>query len=335
MDASAGAAGPAATGSTSEGNSQSNSTGAPQLGGTPNGTPQKQGAQRGPDGKYTSTGQPPNGKSTQTAPPNAGEPTPTEPEFRYKDKLKIKGKEEEVDYDRETLRAELQKKRQLEAQIGEWQKAAAQAKAERELIDQSPEEYFRRRGMNLEEIAERRLAEKVKLELMDPAQRRSWELEQENTQLKAQFEAQQKAAKDFKTQVAQQRIVAAMESDFIGAIDAAGMPKTYETLAEVVGLAKALHGKGVDLSPDELVKELGDRENKLFDKKLSGLDGPALSKRLGKEATERIVKHYIAEFEKSQGLPGAPAQTIPPEEPKPAAPEFIDEAEFKRRLRSM
>lgn len=279
------------------------------------------GAVRGPDGKFVAAG--------------GAVPAPAaEPEWRYKDKLKLSGQEKEVDYTRDEVRSRLQKADALERRAMDANKKAQQAERLFELAQNDPDEFLKQLGKDPDDWATKRLAARARLGAMTPEERSAHDAKQEAESYKAKLAAYEQKEAAAKTQAEQNRLVKQHESQFLPALDLIGLPKTYETLFLMAETAKIGLEDGQEYTPAELAKETERRADIFAERFLGGLDGKGLIKRLGTARIQAILEATIADHELQAGQTYAGNQPAPPRE-EPKEREYIDEAELNRRMRLM
>lgn len=131
-------------------------------------------------------------------------------DLKAKVKAKINDKEEDVTVE-ELLRT-YQKERAADEKFrkaAELEKRLQTLEREREqqeaLLKNDPWALLKDRGLDPDELAEKRLLEKIKLESMDPHERRAYDLEQENMTLKEKAEKWEREQKERQEMLAQQQ----------------------------------------------------------------------------------------------------------------------------------
>jgi hypothetical protein len=235
-------------------------------------------------GETSSASFPPSASQNDPASGNSvqGEPTPqqkaTEEAKKYKYKLNIKGQEEEVEYDEQSLVKELQKARaasKIREEAARYRQEADQEKAQiaqereqfKQIVEalknpQSARQLLRQIGTPLEELSKAELEDYIQQQQMTPEQRelqqlRSWKQQQEHYQ---QQQEQQRQQQEYEQQVqaAQEqfagRIVAAMTKLGLSENDARSSGELAQRLA--FKLEQALNAGYSDITPDELAEEV-------------------------------------------------------------------------------
>lgn len=183
--------------------------------------------------------------------PTEGDITPPTKEEKKKWKLKIY--DEEKEYDEEGLVREAQK---AAAANYKFQKAAEMEKARAQWLKErreNPDLVFKDFELDPDEWAEKRLLAKLKLDTMEPNERKAYDLERENASLKKKWEdAEAQKVKDkeasdkesidrLKSKYAQE-----LETDLPKSLEAAGLKPTARRLARIAELQIAhatKHGK--------------------------------------------------------------------------------------------
>lgn len=300
----------------------------------PNGTPAPKAGTRGNDGRFL-----PKDGTVGVVQPEGDAPTEKPPAeekpFRFKEKLKVFGKEEEVDLDADGIRRELQQGRALRKVVQDAKKAHSTAAELIRLAKENPGEFLRRAGgADPAEWAKNQVLEQVKLETMDPNERRAFEAEKRLKDLEAQLAERDNAAKQERELAQRQQLRQKNVAKFQAALKASGLEQTHENLFLMTETARIGLEDGIEYTDAELAQETRRRMDRFVENYFAQLDGPALAKKLGAKRVQAILEATIAEFQQSQPdfapTPGAPA-------PAPKEPEerpYIDEYEVARRLRS-
>lgn len=275
------------------------------------------------------------GEGAGEQPPGPGATEAQKEAYRLRRKLKVFGKEEEVDLDEDGIVRELQKKRALEKKFSDFEQARRRAERIIELAEKDPVGFLQELGKDPDALARQRVAEKARLEAMTEQERelhelRQWKKQQEEAAAKAKEQAEKQKKEALKADLVKKN-----NERFIKALEKSGLPKTYESLYFMAETARIALDDGIEYTDEELAKETARRLDNLTERYLGSLDGPALTKKLGPKRVQAILEAAVAEFDAQQdvGRSTPPAQeSAPPATPEP---EYIDEAEVQRRLRSI
>ena len=260
--------------------------------------------------------------------------TPPKPEKR-KYTLKVDGKEEVLELDDVETTTRLQKAHAAEKRM---QEAAEERKKIAGLLKYMKDDPFgaaKELGVDLDALAEKRLAEKFKVELMKPEERAQYELQKKAQEYEAkvkQYEAQEKARAE--AQLAE-RVFKETEASFMAALKTEGVEPSYQTLYEMAQVAKDALQYGVELSPAQLATEVKSRimqaNAKLEQSIRKNLKGEELIKHLGDETVREVLRYAV---EKAKGrVPATTAQTQT--EPKLPSPAEEFESRAARRSQAM
>ncbi len=274
--------------------------------------------------------------------PPAGAPPEQKEEWRFREKLKVYGKEEEVDLDREGVKREMQRLRALERkQLPEFQQNDARARRIIELAKSDPEGFLRELGQDPDQYARKRLAEAARLGAMTEEEKAYHQLQQENEQLKARDQQRLEAEAKQATAAKHERLVSGFKSKItpaLAVLKEMGIPDDHDTLGALVQTIKVTLEPGVklgDVTPEELARDTLKRMDGNAERYLSRLDVPALVRRLGPAKIQGILEHSLAEHDKEQaGAFAAPPRVEAPPAPR-ARTEIIDGAEVARRMRML
>lgn len=248
---------------------------------------------------------------------------------RRKYKGRVDGQDREYELSDDEVAVRLQKG---EASEKRMQEAAEIRKAAQMLVEDLRKDPWSvlqdpTFGINLEEIAEQRLAEKYRAESLPEDQRKAYELEK---QVKA-YQDQESRRKETEKLQHQKQMEADVykreEARFMAAADKHGLPKDLDTLAAMAEVALMNHEYGIELNEDQLAMEVLAKQ----DKPLAGLKklkGGDLLKKLGDDVVNEVLRAKVAEFKGKQ---------INPQPPAPPAQEGGDEKPnpFERKTLSM
>ena len=272
---------------------------------------------------------------------------------RYK--LNVYGKEEEVEYDDETITKELQKARaasKTREEAAKERQEVERMRAEYAQKDQQIKQIFdllknpstarqilRQLGTPVEELGREELEEYVKYQQMTPEQRELHELRQEKAQRAEQERVwkEQQAQREYQEQVqaAQERfsgtIVAAMGKLGLSETDARASSEIAQRLAFKLEQSLAL---GEPLSPDDLAEELREDMREQHRILYGKLPGEQLFGLLGEDALKK-AHEYAA-----KRVPQVPSVDNPPRQegqqtPGNGIPKFKTKKEFDAYVDSL
>lgn len=270
-------------------------------------------------------------------PPDVGgaqaTPAQTEAEKKEAAKYKFKGKvygqdvEEELDDDR--LQARLQKGYAFDKTAAEMADLRAKFKQLQELGKADPatamKELF---GLDFDEIAEKRITEKYRQQLMTEEELAAHQQRQEYEAVKAEVERYRQMEQQRAQEALQAKVFAETEQEFKAALTEADLPDTNEVMFEMARIAKLNLSRNIKLTPKQLALEVRDsldgRMSKLEQSVTTNLKGEKLLKRLGDAVVKEVLR---ASLEKARGQ-----QTViaPPPAQKPV--EDMDERVKPRKF---
>lgn len=238
-------------------------------------------------------------KETEEKPKAPEKPQPK----RYK--LKVDGREEEVEEEeiiRRAQRASAADKRFQEA--AEIQK---KYQATVEKLKANPWELFQALNMDPHAAAEQLLIEKLKLETMTPAERRAYDIEQENQNLKSRLEMTEKEREEEKKAVEEQyfnelksEAVTTIDQGIVKAIQEAGLKKpTPSLIRRVAQQMLAYHDTngGKLLEPKTALKKVLDDLQSEWTEALDSLPEAEYETRLPKGFIENLRRHLISKVD--------------------------------------
>lgn len=263
---------------------------------------------------------------------------PPKPGPHYKTKLKVNGQEQDVEYATEAdLQKELQLSRFAATRAREAAEAEKKAKAEQAAwlvrLKGGDEELFKENGIDLDELAAKRLAAKARRELMTPEQRELEELKayREKTQPaleKAANEKHEAALEQYS-----QALWAQMEPGFHVALEKHKLTSDPSAMQAIARVGTEFLDAGIDLAPDQVVAEVARQEDAFVWEKLKSYDVPQLVQRLGPEKIQAIVKHFRDEWMAKQGRTQVQPRAESTSRPKPAPDKtFVDEKQYRKNL---
>jgi hypothetical protein len=284
------------------------------------------------DSKYVA---PPLEKKTKPGSPIEGEtkeieePTPAE---KRKYKLKVDGQDLEEELSDDEITVRLQKARAADKRMQQAAQTQKQFQDIVEWIKKDPFEALKHEafGLDLNKLAEERLAQQYQEAILPPEEREKMQLQKEleqykqrEVQVKQQQEA--KAAEQYEARVLQE-----LETEMVSALDTSGMPKTPQTLYMMAQIAKANLNYGIELTPQQLAAEV--RSNMAVTNKavLSQLKGKALLEYLGPDVVKDVIRTRL----ENTKLQATQVKAPPVKRPEPQAPkkqEFMSSAQFRRK----
>ncbi len=266
-------------------------------------------------------------------------PAPTEQPWRFKEKLNVHGEEEEVDFDRETVKRNLQKLRALEKkQLPEYQKRDELARQLAQLAKEDPTEFLRLSGQDPGAYARKMLAEEARLGAMTEEEKAIHERDRKI----AAYEAKDKQAAEEKAEAQQKathdRLVSTLKEKVGGALKLISpqLGDNYEAVAAVAHALKLQLAGGESLkgvTPEELARDALANNHDRMRRWAGSMDGATLAKELGDKAVQALLEHSLSKFEADQGFEAKPNQPTSPT-PLPERHERvrIDAREVDRRM---
>jgi hypothetical protein len=265
--------------------------------------------------------------------PVAAPPSHQDPEFRYRDKLNVYGREEEVDLSRDDLRRELQISRAASARMKEIAQRERAVLEFDEGLKANTRAALEAKGIDPVEFARQVLSEHAKRELMSPEERRAFEAEQKL----AEFEQREKAQQETMAKQAEQQRASKLwehiRPQFDAALAEAGIPRNRFTLAEIAKVGTEFLDIGLILDPKAVVAEAKKRIQGGHEAYLGSLDAKTLRAKLGKEKLRELMALEVEEWKASQDFHPAPQREQVAIPAKREERQYIDEYEFARRRR--
>lgn len=306
---------------------------------------------RAPNGQFTSQGQPggqsqttgvAGGEENQTSPLHAGQDTTDQTqaakvdEWRFKDKIKINGLEQEIEADRERVRRALQLEEANLRSIHNSKKAAAEAKQTLALLKEDPIKAMVAAGMDERQAHDwmvKRIAEHAQLSMMPPEQREALQQKQAFERERQEFQKQKEAFEAQQREQYEQQVWSGLESQFTAAMEELQLPKGYQVMHTIAEVGREFLDANLDLSPKEIVAEANRRLSDYTNRYVVTLPAKQLSKLLGQEKVKELIAIEVERFKASQNF-GSPPPVQSQPEPKTEEPkQYMDEYQWKKWLR--
>jgi len=247
-------------------------------------------------------------KTPPAAPPEKKDEAPAKKKY----KMKVNGKETEVELSEQELIEGYQTRQASDEKFREASMSKKQAEEFIHLLRTDPMKVLRNPALsiNMRELAEQYLVGELEEELLDPKDK---ELRDHKKKLQA-FEDEKKAAE--KEQ--QEKRVAALREKYsqdystqiVSALQTSGLPKTEHTVKRMAYYMHQGIQRGLDLKAADVVDLV--REDYINDHKAlhGGLDADMLVQLLGEESINKIRNWDLARLKDTRGakLPTTPAK---------------------------
>jgi hypothetical protein len=245
--------------------------------------------------------------------------------------VKVNGKVKHLTRDQMIVAA--QKAEAANEKFSEVSKKEARIEAFMEEMANNPEEALSKIGIDVDSLAEKRLAEKVKKSQQTPEQTKQSELEAKL----AAYEAKEKAALDAKTKEENRVKDEANTSKITNGLQEAAKRhniKSWAGLEDMATIALEAISQGYEPTPDQIAQEvlrrqeehLAEKDSKVYSK----LDGADLLDYLGKATVDKVLKASLAA--KGIKAPVSKAKAPPPPVEKPEKG-FVTEKELMASLK--
>lgn len=283
------------------------------------------------------------GAEVTTAPESAELPkdaTPGAPQPQEKKKYKLKVYENEEEYDEDEVLKMAQKVRAADFK---FQKAAELDKARAawlESVKGNPWDVFDKLGLDADELAERRLAEKLRLQMMSPEQKEAYEAKLERDRLKKQLEETERARKEEKESLEKDEYER-LKSQYAQELDS-NLPKVFKELGiaatprriaraiEFIEAHASTHGKVPDFKQAISMAEK-DLE-KDFEEFLPKMSVDQLMKMLPREVRDAIRKYELDELKQQNPLRTKDRPTATPQKRVSKAVRMSSDEWFEKNL---
>lgn len=256
-----------------------------------------------------------NGQPAGDAPQSAEKTAEAVAEQIRKMKLKVNGKDVEMD------EAEVIRRAQLASGADEkFREASDLRKQATQLVEAlraNPLDVLGKLGVDVREFTESYLAKELQREMLSPEQRELQELREWRQQQQAQHEASQKEqmtrAQQQEMAKLQQRAAQEYDTKITEVLSQSNVPKTAYTVKRVAELLMGALQKGYDLDVNTAVDMVREGYTTDLQSMVGGLDGEPLVKFLGPELLKKLRKHDLAQLKAKM----QPAQAAVPQENSP------------------
>ncbi len=231
----------------------------------------------------------------------------------------INGKKEK--WTREKVLAEAQKSSAAQERFRESAEQTKKVQRMLEMLDQDPLAVLAERGIDIDELATKRLASKAEDALMTPEQRELRDLRAEVERGKSEKAKQLEAQEAEQLQVQTKALEEHWEKGFIQAAQSVGLETTPDGLEMMAAAAVELNellGDKMNITFEMVAAEAKDKIDrasaKLETRVAGGLQGEQLLSFLGPKTVEAVLQASLAK------LKGAPAYVGKPSAVEPAKP---------------
>ena len=253
-------------------------------------------------------------------------------EERRKYKFKVDGSEIEEELSDTDVHVRLQKALAAEKRFKEASDQRKSIEQALKTIKSDPAKALKDlAGIDLDEWAEQRLAERYQEALMPEEQRKVMELERKLAQYEQQAEEQKASAQKAQYEAFEQQVYEQTQQEFIKAVDILGYDKEFSrtvVLPIMAEIAESALDYGVELTPQQLAHEANKRLETIHRRQVSSMSGEQLLGYLGDDVVRQIIKTKLSAT-KTAPPPAVPAP--PAREPRLTENKPKTMAEFRMR----
>lgn len=244
------------------------------------------------------------------SPPPAAEATEARKEAeRRKYKLKIDGQEREEDLSDDEVSVRLQKALGAEKRMQEAAEYRKKFQAASEAIRSDPFAALKEAyGIDIEKLAEERLAQKYQEQLLPENERKELEYKRQIEARDAQLKAIRDAEESKHQEAFNAKVLQETEAGFLTALQTSGLPQNYETLRMMAEVAKFNLEHGLELTPAQIAAEVQSKASQTTQHVLKGLKGESLVKFLGPDVVKEVLRLSVEKIR-----PKAKAALVTPE----------------------
>ncbi len=289
--------------------------------------------QKGVNGKHEALGRGPDGKFAG----KPGEEPPAEKEaYRFKRKLKVDGREEDVDLSEDEIQREVQIAKAARKRLAELNQRTKELDAREARLKEAPHEFLEKAGHDPDQWAADRLAKKAQDGLMSEEERAYRTLQDEVSQLKAEKEERTRLDQEREYKEAEDKQWAHTEPRLMDAIQKANLPRGADVMGRIADVGLEFLDAGMELAPEHVVQIAAERMDRDAMRYVFSLPTESLVQKLGPEREKEIVQAYIERFKRGQsrfsddnGEPTRPAPEMHNGKPR----EFLTSADVERKAR--
>ncbi len=251
--------------------------------------------------------------ATPTAAPEAATPTETpntqaspeakEPEFKpIKLKLKLDKREEEREFDHDTLTRTVQKGLVADRRFEE---AARKEQEVRKLANDLQDKYsklsdkqarklaLQELGIDPIQLAEELMSEYLEEQSLTAEQRRIKELEAFQKQKQEEEEAYRKQLEQQQEMQAQQNYYKEIDETISQVLETEGIQKNLEVVERIIQYMRAAHKTGVEITVPEIVSKLKNDGTNFIKSFVQNKNVEQLAVLLGEDMLKEINNHYL------------------------------------------
>lgn len=255
--------------------------------------------------------------------------------IRLQWKAKIDGAEEDVDLDEDTIKRDYQKWRGSDKRFEEAKKIYEDAnKKDREvtellqLMRTRPDLVLQQLGLNPDELAEQRLIEKMKYEMLSPDARRAFEAEQKLAQYDAYMAEQQRMQEANVTQQEYQKATQSIQAMILEGLKSGALANTPDAIARVATRMLAGDEQRNPIAPEDAVKGAKQAALQEFQHYTRQMDGKELASWLGEENLKKVREFDLGRIRQTAPKPTVIRDAQAPNNKR----SWMTEREFDRYL---
>lgn len=252
--------------------------------------------------------------------------------------LKLKEDGEEFEYDvssksDEELARDLQLSRVARKRLQETSAEKERITAVLELFKNDPWAAAEELGVDLDGLAEKRIAQKYREQTLPEHERAVLQAKREAEALAAKVAKYEQTEKQRVQAEAQKAMAAQVEKEFRTAITQHGLPDGDETLSLMATVAKRALAHGVELTPAQMAAEVKEYMTGIRRHSLTGLKGEALVKELGDDIVREVLTYLSASRKAAQKQVQPTAPKFQVSDDAPPKRKIVTSAEWKEFLR--
>lgn len=179
-------------------------------------------------------------------------------------------------------------------------------------------------GVDLDEYAEKKLAEKFQRSTMTDEEKERLDLKAENEKYKKQFERLESDNKSAAQRQYEEKVWADTDRDVLKALNDSGLERNRESLHLIADVADSALAVGIELTPAQMVAEARERATSFAKGTLFKLAGTPLLEALGPDVVNKVLQAELARRRGSVANPvqaPAPVQAAPRQHRSVRAPE--------------
>lgn len=262
---------------------------------------------------------------------------------KEKFKLKVDGEEfeEEIDLnDKEDLKRRFQLSHAATKRMAKAQEDSRKAHSIVKEFEENPEAFLAKLGPKGREIAEKFLLSQIQDEMLSPEEKEYRDLKKYKESTEAEKKAQQEKIEREAAEKMENEYAKNFQTTIIDALTKSGLPKSPELVKRFAGVMKRNLELGLELTSDELAREVKGEMTGLLKSIIADSDGDQLVQMFGDDVAKKIRRFDLKSLQEKQNqVFQRPQGTSQSQSQEPQAKGYMTTEEWResidRKIRNM